>query len=73
MKALSCLANLTSAVVLLCTYTAGTSVNKCTRVCLALEGRFIDIFGIMRDGTPCPPTERGYNHARCIKGNCLVS
>ena len=42
-------------------------------MCLAVEGMFWTIFGKMKDGTPCPPTEKGYKEARCAGGYCLVS
>ena len=51
----------------------GTSMNKCSRVCLAIEGNFYYTSGKMKDGTPCPPTEDGYKDARCVEGNCVVS
>ena len=55
-------------------YTLGTTRNKCTRVCLATESNFYYYtFGKMEDGTPCPPTDKGYTNARCVRGNCVVS
>ena len=51
----------------------GTPLNKCSRVCLAIEGNFYYTSGKMKDGTPCPPTEDGYKDARCVEGNCVVS
>ena len=65
---LSCLMSLT-----LFAITLGTTINKCTRVCLATERRLYYTFGKMEDGTPCPPTEKGYKEARCAGGYCLVS
>lgn len=51
----------------------GTPTDKCSRVCLAVEGGFWTIFGKMKDGTPCPPTDKAYKDGRCIGGSCLVS
>ena len=53
--------------------TLGTTINKCTRVCLATERRLYYTLGKMEDGTPCPTTEKGYKEARCAGGYCLVS
>ena len=53
--------------------TSGTSESRCSRVCLAVEGRFWTILGKMKEGTPCTPTEDGYKDGRCIGGSCLVS
>ena len=52
---------------------SGSPLDKCTRVCLASEIRLYYTFGKMKDGTPCPPTKKGYKDARCVGGNCLVS
>ena len=52
---------------------SGTPTDKCSRVCLAVEGRFWTILGKMKDGTPCPPTDKAYKDGRCLGGSCLVS
>lgn len=45
--------------------------DKCSRVCLAVEDYIYVILGKMEDGTPCPPTEKGYKDARCVGGTCV--
>ena len=52
---------------------SGTPTDKCSRVCLAVEGGFWTILGKMKDGTPCPPTDKAYKDGRCLGGCCLVS
>ena len=53
--------------------TSGYTRDRCARICRAVEDNFYVYFGKMEDGTPCPPTEKGYKDARCAGGNCVVS
>ena len=53
--------------------TSVSTEDKCSRVCLAVEDYIYVILGKMEDGTPRPPTEKGYKDARCVGGTCVVS